>query len=80
MSHYPVKSGLREVCVLAITLFIDWIMGETVGKNDCGISSGDAKIIDLELADNAVGGPCERPGHTEHGIRAPRCKGLVDQD
>ena len=50
---FRVKSGVRQGCVLAPTLFntcIDWIMGEMVGKIDCGISFGEAMITDLDFA------------------------------
>ena len=52
---FQVKSGVRQGCVLAPTLFntcIDWIMGETVGNTDCGVSMGDARITDLDFADD----------------------------
>ena len=48
---------MRQGCVLAPTLFntcIDWVMGETVGKTDCGVSMGDATITDLDFADDIV--------------------------
>ena len=48
---------MREGCVLALTLFntyIDWVMGETVGKTDCGISLGEATITDLDFGDDIV--------------------------
>ena len=51
------KSGVRLGCVLSPTLFntcIDWVMGETVRKTDCGISLGEATITDLDFADDIV--------------------------
>ena len=32
----------------------DWLMGETVGKTDCGVSMGDATITVLDFADDIV--------------------------
>ena len=34
--------------------FYHWVMGETVGKTDCGISLGEATITDIDFADNIV--------------------------
>ena len=74
---FQVKSSVRQGCVLVPTLFntyIDWVMGETVDKTDCGISPGEARIADLGFAEDIiifhgnVGDPCARPGHTEYGI------------
>ena len=28
----------------------------------------------------SFGGPCARPGHTEHGIQDPWCEGQLEQD
>ena len=56
-SHSYLQGERRQGCVLAPTLFnacIDGVMGEMVGKTDCGISLGEATITDLDLADDAV--------------------------
>ena len=50
-------AGVRHGCVLAPTLFntcIFWVMGERVGMADCGTSSGEATITDLNFADDFV--------------------------
>ena len=54
---FLVKFGVRQGCVLAPTLFntcIDWIMGETVGNPDCGISQGEARVTGLDFADDIL--------------------------
>ena len=33
---------------------IDWVMGETAGKTDWGISLGEAKILEPDFADNVL--------------------------
>ena len=48
---------MRQGCALAPTLFntcIDWVMGQTVEKTDCGISLGEATITDLDIADDIL--------------------------
>ena len=54
---FQVKSGVRQGCVLALTLLntcIDWVMGETVENPDCGISLREVMITDLDLSDVIV--------------------------
>ena len=54
---FPVNSGVRQGCVLAPTLFnacMDWVLGRTVKRSNCGASVGDVKISDLDFADDAV--------------------------
>ena len=54
---FQAKSGVRQVCVLAPTIFntcVDWVMGETVGKTNLGTSLEEAMITDLVLAYNIV--------------------------
>ena len=48
---------MKQGCFLAPTLFntcIDWVMGETEGKTDCGISLVEATITDHNFADDIV--------------------------
>ena len=54
---FQVKSGVRQGCILAPTLLntcIDRVMGEIIGKAGCGISLGEAKITDLDFADDIL--------------------------
>ena len=54
---FPVNSGVRQGCVLAPTLFnacMDWVLGRTVERSNCGASVGDVNISDLDFADDAV--------------------------
>ena len=54
---FLVKSGVRQGCVLAPTLFktcIDWVMGDTMEYNDRGISLEKARITGLDFADDIV--------------------------
>ena len=37
-----------------IYTFIDWVMGKTVEKTNCGISFGEAMITDLDFAVDVV--------------------------
>ena len=54
---FPVVTGVRQGCVLAATLFstcMDWILGRMSVRSTCGASFGNAKISDLDFADDAV--------------------------
>ena len=54
---FQVKSGVKLGCILAPIFFntcIGWIIGETVGEVDCGISLGEATITNLDFADDVV--------------------------
>ena len=54
---FPVVTGVRQGCVLAPTLFStcrDWILGRMSERSSCGASFGNAKISDLDFADDAV--------------------------
>ena len=44
---------MRSSPTLPKTWF-DWVLGERVQKTDCGILLGDAKITDLDFADDVV--------------------------
>uniref|UniRef100_A0A8C4NFK3 Reverse transcriptase domain-containing protein n=1 Tax=Eptatretus burgeri TaxID=7764 RepID=A0A8C4NFK3_EPTBU len=54
---FPVVTGVCQACVLALTLFstcIDWILRRMSERRSCGASFGNAKISDLDFADDAV--------------------------
>ena len=54
---FPVQTGVRQGCVLAPSLFsacMDWIMERVVGASGCGVSFGEARVTDLDFADDAV--------------------------
>ena len=56
-SFFPVYSLVRQVCVLAPSLFntcMDWIMDRVVDQSHCGASIGNFKVTDLDFADDAV--------------------------
>ncbi len=50
---FPVNSGVRQGCVLALSLFntcIDWVLGKVVDQSHCRASVGNTKVF----ADDAV--------------------------
>ena len=54
---FPVKSGVRQGCVLVPTLFnacMDCVMGGVVAAGPCGASIGTSMITDLDFADDVV--------------------------
>ena len=54
---FPVKSGVRQGCVLAPSLFntcMDRVMDGVVADGQCGISIGGSTINDLDFADDVV--------------------------
>ena len=54
---FPVVTEVFQGCVLAPTLFstcVDWIMGRMSERSSCHASFGNAKISDLDFADDAV--------------------------
>ena len=56
-SFFPVKSGVRQGCVLAPYLFsvcMDWLLGRRVGSGLWGASFGEERFTDLDFADDAV--------------------------
>ncbi|KAG0724748.1 LINE-1 retrotransposable element ORF2 protein [Chionoecetes opilio] len=56
-SFLPVKTGVRQGCVIAPSLFnacMDWVLDKVVDQSDCGASVGSTKITDLVLADDVV--------------------------
>lgn len=56
-SFFPVNSGVRQGCVLVLTLFntcMEWIMGRAVTQSQCGATLGDIKVTDLDFADDVA--------------------------
>ncbi|KAI8499356.1 hypothetical protein Bbelb_231200 [Branchiostoma belcheri] len=54
---FVIKSGVRQGCVLAPTIFnvaIDHVMGRTVEQCNCGVSFGDLTVTDLDFADDVA--------------------------
>ena len=54
---FPVVTGVRQGCVLALTLFsacMEWILGRMLESSSYGASFGNVKISDLDFADDAV--------------------------
>ena len=54
---FPVVTGVRQGCVLALSLFsacIDWILGMMSERSSFGAPFGKVKISDLDFADDAV--------------------------
>ncbi|KAI8518904.1 hypothetical protein Bbelb_021610 [Branchiostoma belcheri] len=54
---FVIKSGVRQGCVLAPTIFnvaIDHVMGRTVEQCNCGASFGDFTVTDLDFADDVA--------------------------
>ena len=48
---------MRQGWVLVPKIFstcIEWVMRETVGKTDCGLSMGEARVTDLDFSDVIV--------------------------
>ena len=54
---FPVVTGVHQGCVLAPTLFtayMDRILGRMLERSGYGASFGNAKISDLDFADDSV--------------------------
>ena len=54
---FPIVTGVRQGCVLALTLFstcMDGILGRMSERSSCGASFGNVKISDLDFANDAV--------------------------
>ncbi|KAG2468462.1 GALT2 acetylgalactosaminyltransferase, partial [Polypterus senegalus] len=52
-----VDSGVRQVCILAPTLFtacMDWVLGKVVWSSDCGAFVREGRFTDLDFAGDAV--------------------------
>ncbi len=57
LSSFPVKSGVRQGCVLAPSLFntcMDWVLGKVADQSHCRASVGNTKVSDLVFADDTV--------------------------
>ena len=56
-SFFSVNTGVRQRCVLALSLFntcMDWVLGKVVDQSHCGASVGNNKISDLVSDDDAI--------------------------
>ena len=56
-SFFPVRSGVRQGCVLAPTLFntcMDWILGRATVQSHCGATLGNIMVTDLDFADDVA--------------------------
>ena len=54
---FPVVTGVRQGCILAVTLFsacMNWILWRMSERSSCSASFGNAKICDLDFAADAV--------------------------
>ena len=50
---FPVVTGVRQGCALALTIFstcMDWLLGRMSERSSCGASFGNVKISDLNFA------------------------------
>ena len=51
-SFFPVHTGVRQECALALSLFntcMDWVLGRVVDQSHCGASVGNTKILPIML-------------------------------